>query len=186
MISETTHTAPPLVTAGELLRLSTLEHDYELVRGRLIVRPFSSGRHGIVTSNLVYRAGDFIHVSARGMAFAKAGFWIRSDPDTVRAPDFAFVAEDRASLVPRAGHARLAPDLVAEVVDHDDRPGEVLAKVADWLDTGTRLVWVIDPERFEAHIYRSDGMLSVLGADGSLDGEDVLPGFTCPLREILD
>ena len=54
------------------------------------------------------------------------------------------------------------------------------------LVTGTRIAWVIDPERFEAHIYRSDGTLSVLGADGSLDGEDVLPGFTCPLREILD
>ena len=186
MISETTHTAPPLVTAGELLQLSTVEHDYELVLGRLIVRPFSSGRHGVVTADLVYRVGDFVRASALGMAFAKAGFWIRSDPDTVRAPDFAFVAADRASLIPRAGYARLAPDLVGEVVDHDDRPGEVLAKVADWIGTGTRIAWVIDPERHEAHIYRADGTLSVLGADGSLDGEDVLPGFTCPLREILD
>ncbi len=67
----------------------------------------------------------------------------------------------------------------------DDRPGEVLAKVADWLAAGTKIVWVIDPERREARVYRLDGSLSVLSSDDSLDGEDVLPGFTCPLKDVL-
>ena len=66
-----------------------------------------------------------------------------------------------------------------------DRPGEVLAKVADWLTAGTRLVWVVDPERRLARVYRHDGSETIVPADGALDGEDVLPGFVCPLAPIL-
>jgi Uma2 family endonuclease len=56
---------------------------------------------------------------------------------------------------------------------------------ADWLAAGTKIVWVVDPERREVRVYRQDGSLSVLGNSGSLDGEDVLPGFTCPLMNVL-
>jgi len=57
--------------------------------------------------------------------------------------------------------------------------------VADFLAAGARLVWVIDPERMEARVYRQDGSLAVLGEDDALDGEDVLPGFRCKLTQIL-
>jgi len=113
------------------------------------------------------------------------GFKIASDPDTVRAPDVAVVGRDRADQIPRRGYAELAPDLLAEVLSPDDRPSDVLANVADWLAAGTKIVWVVDPERREVRVYRQDGSLSVLGNSGSLDGEDVLPGFTCPLMNVL-
>lgn len=79
----------------------------------------------------------------------------------------------------------MAPDLVAEILSPGDRPAEVLAKVADWLAAGTRLVWVIDPERREARAYRSDGSLEVVGEGDELRSGDVLPGLGCSLREIL-
>jgi Uma2 family endonuclease len=60
-----------------------------------------------------------------------------------------------------------------------------LAKVTDWLAAGTRLVWVIDPERTEARVYRKDGSVRVVPATGALDGEDVLPGFVCLLKDVL-
>ena len=63
--------------------------------------------------------------------------------------------------------------------------GVTTERVADWLGAGTELVWVIDPERSEARVYRQDGSLAVLGEHDSLDGEDVLPGFSCPLRAVL-
>ena len=88
-------------------------------------------------------------------------------------------------LIGVRGYAELAPDLLAEIVSPDDRPAEVLAKVADWLAAGTKLVWLVDPERAEVRVYRSDGSLSVLQEGDSLDGEDVLPGFTCPLSDVL-
>ena len=79
----------------------------------------------------------------------------------------------------------MAPDLVVEVLSPDDRPGETLAKVGDWLEAGARLAWVIDPQRRLARVYRADGTESLLAESDALDGEDVLPGFNCPLGAIL-
>ncbi|MGH7712130.1 MAG: Uma2 family endonuclease, partial [Gemmatimonadaceae bacterium] len=97
----------------------------------------------------------------------------------------AFVRRDRIPDPLPIGFAALAPDLAAEVLSPDDRPGEVLAKVADWLSAGTRLVWVIDPARRDARIYRADGTESHLNVEEALEGEDVLAGFTEPLAELV-
>ena len=74
---------------------------------------------------------------------------------------------------------------MVEVLSHHDRPGEVLAKVGDWLDAGARLVWVIDPERRLARVYRADGAEQQLDETHQLLGEDVLPGFSCSLASSL-
>lgn len=158
----------------------------ELVRGRLIVREPPGTHHGAIAANLAYYLSDFVRLHGSGAIFAQdTGFKIASDPDSVRAPDVAFVARDRIGLIRPRGYAELAPDLLAEVLSPDDRPAEVLATVADWLSAGTRLVWVVDPERREALVYRQDGSLSILGSDDAFAGEDVLPGFACPLKDIL-
>jgi Uma2 family endonuclease len=80
----------------------------------------------------------------------------------------------------------MAPDLAVEVLSPDDRPGEVLEKVGDWLNAGVRLVWVVDPRRNAARVYRSDGSETHLAAGDTLDGEDVLPGFSCRLADVLE
>ena len=74
---------------------------------------------------------------------------------------------------------------MVEVLSHTDRPGKVLAKVGDWLDAAARLVWVIDPERRLARVYRADGTESMLDEPSQLLGEDVLPDFSCTLAAIL-
>ena len=175
-----------LLTATDVEGLSLPDKQFELVRGRLLVREPPGTRHGVIAAELLYRVSDFVRRHALGVVCAQdTGFKIRSDPDTVRAPDLAFIGRDRVLRIPDRGYAELAPDMVSEVLSADDAPGEVLAKVADWLDAGTRLVWIIDPKRVEARVYRDDGSLSILDANGSLEGEQVLPGFTCSLREIL-
>src|SRR6267143_1140392 len=110
--------------------------------------------------------------------------WLTTCGDTARAPDVAFVARERVGVIRERGYAELAPDLLAEILSPDDRPAEVLAKVAEWLAAGTKIVWVVDPQRSEVRVYRQDGSLSILGNDDSLDGEDVLRGFTCPLKDV--
>src|SRR5437899_7084916 len=175
-----------LVTAEEVQRISIPGKVTELVRGRLIVREPPGTHHGAIAANLAYYLSDFVRRHGSGAIFAQdTGFKIASDPDSVRAPDVAFVARERTGLIRSRGYAELAPDLLAEILSPDDRPAEVLAKVADWLAAGTRVVWVIDPERSEARVYRRDGSLSLLREHDSLDGEDVLPGFACPLRAVL-
>jgi Uma2 family endonuclease len=174
------------MTAEEVERISIPGKVTELIRGRLIVREPPGTHHGAIAANLTYYLADFVRRHGSGAIFAQdTGFKIASDPDTVRAPDVAFVARERVGAIGERGYAELAPDLLAEVLSPDDRPAEVLAKVADWLAAGTRLVWVVDPQRRAARVYRQDGSLSVIGTDDSLEGEDVLPGFTCALKDVL-
>lgn len=178
--------ASPLVTAEELERISIPGKVTELIRGRLVVREPPGTWHGVVAARLLYFLADFIRRHDLGIVAAQdTGFKIASGPDTVRAPDVAFVARERAGVIRTRGYAELAPDLLAEIPSPDDRPADVLAKVADWLASGTRIVWVVDPQRREARVYRQDGSLSVLGSDEALEGEDVLPGFACPVKGIL-
>jgi Uma2 family endonuclease len=175
-----------LMTAEQLERIHFADKSTELVRGRLIVREPPGSYHGKIASRLNIRVGTFVEEQALGEVFGQnTGFKIASNPDTVRAPDLAFVARDRLSLVLRRGYAALAPDLVAEILSPDDRPGEVMTKIGEWLTAGVKLVWVFDPDRRIAHVHRPDGSLSIVGVDGTLDGEDVLPGFSCNLRYLF-
>ncbi len=158
----------------------------ELVRGGLVVREPAGSTHGLVAMSLGAELAVYAKRTGAGGVFAaETGFKLAINPDTVRASDVAFVTRDRMPPLGTIGFPALAPDLVVEVLSPDDRPGEVLAKVADWLNAGTRLVWVIDPERRLARVYRQDGSEAVVTADGTLDGEDVLPGFSCSLASIL-
>src|SRR6266550_462393 len=174
------------LTAADVVRMSIPGKQVELVRGQLVVREPPGTWHGAIAANLAYLLGDFVRCHGLGIVLAQdTGFKIGSDPDTVRAPDVAFVTRERVGGIPTRGYAQMAPDLLAEILSPDDRPGEVLAKVADWLGAGTKLVWLLDPERREARVYRQDGSLSVLLDEDALGGEDVLPGFSCPLAHVF-
>ena len=99
--------------------------------------------------------------------------------------DIAFIRHERIPTPEPAGFPDMAPDLAVEVLSPGHRPGAVLGKIADWLSAGTRLVWVIDPERRVARTYHLDGTQAVVSADDTLRGDDVLPGFACSLSALL-
>lgn len=178
--------AETLMTAEELLVLHMPDKSTELVRGRLVVREPPGGYHGQVSATLTGLIWSCVRAQRLGRVLGQdTGFKIGSNPDTVRAPDVAFVREERAAEARSRGYPELAPDLVAEIVSPGDRRGEVLEKVGQWLAAGSRLVWVIDPERRQAQVYRPDGTITLVDEAGSLGGEDVLPGFSCTLDEVL-
>lgn len=176
-----------LLTANDLLALEQTGKSTELVRGKLIVREPPSTYHGRVQGILHVLVGAYVRAHELGAVFGQdTGFKIASDPDTVRAPDLAFVERTRVAGIGRHGYAALAPDLVAEILSPDDRPGEVLTKVGEWLDAGVRLVWVIDPDRQVATVYRDDGSVMTVSSESPIDGEAVLRGFTFRLSELFE
>ena len=177
---------PSLMTADEILTLDLPGKSTELVRGRLVVHEPPSTLHGIAAAKLLYRVAHHVFQNDLGVVASQdTGFHIFSEPDTVRAPDVAFISKERMVEVPLRGYAKIAPDLVVEIVSPGDRRGEVLAKVGDWLNAGSVLVWVIDPVKRAAQVYRADGDVGLVAEDGVLEGEDVLPGWTCRLDEVL-
>lgn len=187
--------APTMMTADELLTLHMPHTRTELVRGRLVVREPAGFWHGDVAARVLVAISNYLATDrgrqpsgvARGMVVAaETGFTLQRNPDTVRAPDVAFIRADRLPSATHTGFADFAPDLAVEVLSPSDRPGEVLAKVADWLTAGTALVWTIDPERRRARVYRADGSDTVLTAADRLEGEEVLPGFSASIAALVD
>lgn len=175
-----------LMTAEELRQLRLPNTRTELVKGVLVVREPAGYEHGAVAMKLALAVGRFLEGHPLGhLVAAETGFRLASDPDTVRAPDVGFVSRARHPTPAPRGFAPFAPDLAIEVLSPDDRPGEVLAKAGDWLDAGTRLVWVVDPVRRLARVYRADGTESLVVESDALDGEDVLTGFRHPLADVL-
>ena len=176
----------PLVTAEELMRTTLPGKRVELVRGVLKVSEPPGIVHGAVVAALGAHLLWHVRQTDLGIVVAgDAGFWLERDPDTVRGPDVAFIRLDRVPHPMPVGYGELAPDLVVEVLSPSDRPGEVLAEVGDWLSAGSRLVWLVDPERRLARVYRADGSEALLGAADALDGEDVVPGFSCRLAALF-
>lgn len=194
MIGTQTPTAE-LMTAEQLLAYHAPNQRVELVRGRLMVCEPPGWQHGEVTVRVAMAIGNHLveeqhrngWASARGrLAAGDPGFTLSRAPDTVRAPDVAYVSRERHSAPLPWGFPELAPDLAVEVRSPTDRAGNMQATVADWLEAGCLLVWVIDPERETVTVYRADGTVSVFGSHDTLTGEDVLPGFACEVRALVD
>jgi len=175
-----------LLTADDLLHIDIPGKQVELVRGVLVVREPPGYVHGDITARLAAALVTYADAHDLGRVVAgDPGFVLATDPDTVRGPDVAFIRRERVPHPAPAAFARFAPDLAIEVLSAHDRPGEVLTKVGDWLSAGTSLVWVVDPARRVARVYRADGSDDAVGPDGMLNGEAVLPGFAVHLPTIL-
>ncbi|TFV63049.1 Uma2 family endonuclease [Geodermatophilus sp. DF01-2] len=173
-----------LMTAEQLFELPDDGMRHELVEGVLHTVAPAGAEHGWVGARLLVRIGAFLDTRDLGAVFtAETGFRLRRDPDTVRAPDVAFVRADRVAEARVPGFPSLAPDLVAEVVSPNDRASEVVGKALAWLDAGVSAVWVVDPENRTVTVYRHDGVRVLRGSD-TLQDEEVLPGFTLPLGEL--
>lgn len=175
------------MTADELLEMPSDGFRYELVAGELRKMSPSGFEHGEVVVRVTVPLARFVTEHDLGVVLGAAtGFKLFHDPDTVRAPDVAFVCQDRRPPVKeRKKFASLAPDLAVEVVSPSDTPAEVEAKVDDYLQAGVRLIWVLDPDSRTVTEYHASGPTRTLTADQTLDGGDVLPGFTCPVAALF-
>jgi len=176
-----------LMTAEQLLAMPDDGRRYELVRGELIEMSPTHESHGRREGRLLVRVGNFVYEHRLGEVYpGDAGFQLERDPDTVRAPDVAFVSRDRLRPIDEAtGYFPGAPDLAVEIVSPSETAGDVLAKVADYLKAGTRLVWVYYPRTGKLSVFRPDGSLAELGSGDTLSGEDVLPGFAVTVGELF-
>lgn len=177
-----------LVTADELLALPTgMGKRYELVLGEIRVMSPTGWQHGNVVSNLHEILAWFVKQHDLGMMFgAETGFRLARDPDTVRAPDIAFIAKQSLPAeMPREAFWPGAPDLAVEVLSPDDRTGEVDEKIEAWLAAGTTAVWIVDPKLRTVTIYQSENIVDVRAVGQTLDGGAVVPGFSSPVAELF-
>ena len=177
--------AARLVTAEELERFPSDDRRYELVEGRLVAMTPVSYAH----SRTVMRFGSMLEQHARerqlGDVLIEVGVVLRRNPDTVFAPDIAFIRRERVPAAIPQGFWKGAADLAVEVLSPEDRPGEVRNKVAEYLRRGTPLVLVIDPERRVVTKWTQSASPVTLTDADTLDLGDSI-AFGCRVREIFD
>jgi len=175
------------VTAEELLRMPDDGFRYELVRGELRQMTPAGNIHGRVAMNFGTSLNNHAKAYDLGVVYAaETGFKLAGDPDTVRAPDVAFVGRERLEAVGEVeGYWPGAPDLAVEVISTGDSYVEVEEKVFDWLEAGTKMVVVVNPRKRSATVYRSLANITVLTETDVLDGGDVVSGFRLAVQEIF-
>jgi len=180
-------TSTALMTAEELMQLPDDDFRYELINGELEKMPPPGHPHGRIALRLCVHLGQFILDHGLGEGFATdTGFRLTSNPDTVLAPDFAFVTNERFREGSKIeGYWPGPPDLAVEVLSPSDRPGKVKQKISRWLGLGTKQVWIVDPKHSTVAVYRSESDITTFSGSDYLEAQDLFPGFRISLDKIF-
>jgi Uma2 family endonuclease len=175
-----------IYTPEDLLAMPD-EKNYELVDGHLVERKMST-LSSWVAGELHGEIRNYCRANPYGWAFPEGtGYQCFPDaPAKVRKPDVSFIREERLpASAATEGYSLIAPDLAVEVISPNDAAWEIDEKVAEWLEVGVPLVWVVHPRARAVRIHRASGPVSWLRAEDELSGEEMLPGFRCPVAALF-
>lgn len=177
----------PLVTVEEFARMPDPPDgsQLELVRGEVVVMPPPGARHGVCCSRVARRLGNFVESNRLGWVTSNdTGVLLERGPDTVRGPDVAFWSITRQPALPE-GYFEIPPDIAVEVLSPNDRRSVVRAKIKEYLFYSVKLVWLVDPETRTVTVYQGNMRGTELDEADTLDGGDVLPGFSCQVADLF-
>ena len=173
------------MTAEELIRLPRGQFRYELVEGELLTMSPSGAQHGAVTVYLTLPLATFVKANKLGIVFgAETGFILERNPDTVLAPDISFIHRDRIETI-SAGYLEIPPDLAVEVISPSESKPKIEKKTAQWLEFGTRAVWLVYAKTRTVEVRNSSAGKLLLTERDELTGGDALPGFNIPVKDIF-
>ena len=163
-----------------------LAHDvegYEYVNGELIPMPPPSREHGEISVNVIHYLYSHIYEQKLGRLYtAETTFQVG---ERTAKPDVAFVSTARLTGDKTKGFS-IPPDLAIEVVSPSDVQSRIVEKALAYLEAGTRLVWVLEPVAKTVTIYRSETDIEILTHEDTLTGEEVVPGFSCPVAHLFE
>lgn len=174
-----------LLTADELEQMPDDDSvQIELDEGELITMPPAAMDHAYFASEIaaILRACVKQHRLGR-IYVGEPGF--RLSPDTVRAPDVAFVRQQRLSEIHAKGFGRGAPDLAVEIFSPSDSVRQLMRKVNQYFAAGCHTVWIVYAEKREVQVLESSGADRLLTGADALEAPELLPGFSVPISELF-
>lgn len=184
-------TARTIPRAGEPISIEELMHlpddgnKYERVKGVLKVSP-AGHEQEYFGCWLITLLTNFVRPRKLGQVYGSSAGYRLPNGD-VRSPDVSFVRQERLpGGRPPKGFAEYPPDLAVEVLSPNQKLQDLGEKVGEFLDWGTPLVWVLDPDTRSVTVYRSLTEVYTLGAEDELTGEDVIPGFRVRVAELFE
>ncbi|NHZ72231.1 MAG: Uma2 family endonuclease [Aquificales bacterium] len=175
------------MTAEKLVSLSPEARRGELIQGEFISMSPAGFMHGRIALKIGTYLNIFVLENHLGAAYAaETGFVLKRNPDTVRAPDVAFVtAEHAAKQSKETGFFEGAPDLAVEVISPSETMADIESKLFDYLEAGTQVVWLVFPRTQSITVYRSLTDIRIFTIEDSIDCSELLPGFSVTVEEIF-
>ena|SRR5438477_8844597 len=155
-------------------------------KGELIIMPPTSLDAGWRNSKLTTRTEIWSEKTRTGIVFDSSTMYTLPD-GAKRSPDVSWMSKEKwNALTPseRRKFAHVVPEFVIELRSPTDYLGDVQDKMAEYVENGVKLGWLIDPAEQKVHIYRADGEVEILDNPEKISGEDVLVGFELNVREI--
>ena len=177
------------VTVDDLLAIPDDGYTYEVVEGVLVRMAGSGDQASGLAARLLAHLLVFVETHRLGRVTGADGVYRFPGAETGLVPDVGFyIAERRSLILDKTKHIPLAPDLAVEVASPDQPPRSLAAKARRYLGAGARLVWVVWPQSEHIDVWRAGvltGAVRALTVNDSLDGEDVIPGFSYPVAELF-
>ncbi len=174
-----------LLTIEDVLRLPDKEGViHELNKGELVIVTPPQLRHNRVRQRIEIKLVNFVEERKLGEITSETGFILSKD--LMRVPDVAFITCDRSKSADPDQPVKGAPDLAVEIFSPNDRISEVLLKVSQYLEAGAKAVWILYPERQQAHVFEPGEPPRVLDRNGVLDCPKILPGFSIPVHSLFE
>lgn len=176
-----------LVTAEEFAALPGGDERYELVNGVIVEMPRPKPRHGLTAGRLSRKLALFLDQQPLGEIFIESGFLVGREPDIIRGPDLAFVSAHRVpSGQDLDSYFEGAPDIAIEIVSPNDATVDTRQRIDEYLAAGARLIWIIFPMFKTIEVHHLDLTATTLRTTDTLDGGDVLPGFSVPVSALFE
>jgi len=178
---------PQTTTATELYDYPAGGYRYELISGHLTMMSPAGGRHGRIAHRIAILLSKHVDDNQLGIVFAaETGFLIQTDPDTVLAPDVAFVSRARfETIVNEVQYLPLAPELAVEVLSPSDRFARIESKAFTWLDAGTKLVLVVNPDNETIHAYRCRKKIEVFDRSETIDCNEAVSDWMLVVDDVF-
>ncbi len=162
------------------------DRHYELERGEVVEVSRPGERHGFVCLNVGRILGNYTFQRRQGYACGNdTGLILERDPDTVRGPDVMLYTQVRRYDDLKVHWCDAPPTLAVEVLSPNDRWGTMTRRIAQFLQRGAAMVWLVDPEGRTVTLYRPGQLPLVLEGEDELTCEDVLPEFRCRVAEFF-
>jgi Uma2 family endonuclease len=154
---------------------------FEYIGGEIIEvpsNPYTSQIASLISAELVFflKGKDLGHVTGEAGGYMVSG--------ERYAPDVAFISRARQPKLAERGYNPNPPDLAVEVWSPSNDPADMRIKITNYLAAGTT-VWLVDPERSVVEIHAPGQRAQKAGLDDTLDGGDMLPGFTLAVKDIF-
>lgn len=180
------HPLPGTATERDLIRLNDHTNRlYELVDGVLVEKIMASLESSLAC-DLIKFLGIFLDIHDLGFLMGSDGP-ARLFPRLIRIPDISFISWDQLPTRERPTEPifDLAPALAVEVLSKGNTRREMLRKLKEYFLSGVRVVWFVDPKKRTVQVFTAPDQSIILTEKGTLDGGDVLPGFTLPVRKLF-